>query len=32
LRSWRENGWVDLEDGFIILRLPAALRELTDVR
>ena len=32
LRTWRENGLVDLEDGFIVLRRPAALRELTDVR
>ena len=32
LRAWRENGLVDLEDGFIVLRRPAELRELTDVR
>jgi CRP-like cAMP-binding protein len=32
LRAWRESGSVDLEDGFIILRRPDALRELTDVK
>jgi len=32
LRAWRETGTVDLEDGFIVLRRPAELRALTDVR
>jgi CRP-like cAMP-binding protein len=32
LRAWRENGSVDLEGGFIVLRRPAALRQLTEVR
>jgi CRP-like cAMP-binding protein len=32
LRVWREKGVVDLEDGFIVLRRPAELERLTDVR
>ncbi len=32
LRMWRENGSVELEDGFIVLRRPADLQRLTDVR
>ncbi len=32
LRTWRESGWVELEDGFIILLRPEALRALTDLR
>jgi CRP/FNR family transcriptional regulator, cyclic AMP receptor protein len=32
LRAWRENRLVDLEDGFIVLRRPAELNRLTDVR
>jgi CRP-like cAMP-binding protein len=32
LRTWRENGAVDLEDGFIVLRRPADLQRLTDVK
>jgi CRP/FNR family transcriptional regulator, cyclic AMP receptor protein len=30
LRVWRENGWVDLEDGFLVLRRPAELERLID--
>jgi CRP-like cAMP-binding protein len=29
LRTWRENGTVELEDGFIVLRRPVGLRALT---
>jgi CRP-like cAMP-binding protein len=32
LRLWRESGSVDMEDGFIVLRRPAELTRLTDVR
>jgi CRP-like cAMP-binding protein len=32
LRAWRENGSVELEDGFIVLRRPGDLLRLTDVR
>jgi CRP/FNR family transcriptional regulator, cyclic AMP receptor protein len=32
LRTWREDKVVDLEDGFIVLRRPAELDRLTDVR
>jgi CRP/FNR family cyclic AMP-dependent transcriptional regulator len=32
LRVWREDSLVDLEDGFIVLRRPAELERLTDVR
>lgn len=32
LRAWRETGAVGLEDGFIILRRPADLEELTEVK
>ena len=32
LRAWREHDLVDLEDGFIVLRRPAELNRLTDVR
>jgi CRP/FNR family cyclic AMP-dependent transcriptional regulator len=32
LRIWRESGAVDMEDGFIVLRRPAELKRLTDVR
>lgn len=32
LRLWREEGLVDLEDGFVILRRPVALRDLTGSR
>jgi len=32
LRVWRENGLMDLDDGFIVLRKPADLRRLTDGR
>ncbi len=32
LRAWREAGTVDQEDGFIVLRRPADLRRLTDVK
>jgi CRP/FNR family cyclic AMP-dependent transcriptional regulator len=32
LRAWRELGALDMEDGFIILRRPAELQRLTDVR
>jgi CRP-like cAMP-binding protein len=32
LRAWRENGTLDLEAGFIVLRRPAELRDLTEVR
>jgi CRP/FNR family cyclic AMP-dependent transcriptional regulator len=32
LRMWREDKVVDLEDGFIVLRRPAELDRLTDVR
>jgi hypothetical protein len=32
LRTWRESGAVDMEDGFIVLRQPDELRRLTDVR
>jgi len=32
LRTWRESGTVDLEDGFIILRRPTALQRLTDIK
>jgi CRP/FNR family transcriptional regulator, cyclic AMP receptor protein len=32
LRAWREHKVVDLEDGFIVLRRPAELNRLTDVR
>ena len=32
LRTWREDGTVELEDGFIVLRQPAALQRLTEVR
>jgi CRP-like cAMP-binding protein len=31
LRTWRENGTIDLENGFLVLRRPAVLRALTDV-
>jgi CRP-like cAMP-binding protein len=31
LRAWRESGLIDLQDGFILLRRPAELRELTDM-
>jgi CRP-like cAMP-binding protein len=32
LRHWRESGVLDLEDGLIMLRRPAELQRLTDVR
>jgi CRP-like cAMP-binding protein len=32
LRAWRETGAVDLEGGFLVLRRPAVLQNLTDVR
>jgi CRP/FNR family transcriptional regulator, cyclic AMP receptor protein len=32
LRTWRESNVVDLEGGFIVLRRPAELHRLTDVR
>jgi CRP-like cAMP-binding protein len=32
LRAWRETGVVDMADGFIVLREPAELTRLTDVR
>jgi CRP-like cAMP-binding protein len=32
LRLWRESGAVDMADGFIVLRRPADLKNLTDVR
>jgi len=32
LRAWRESGWYDMEDGFIVLLRPAKLESLTDVR
>jgi CRP/FNR family transcriptional regulator, cyclic AMP receptor protein len=32
LRTWREHKVVDLEEGFIVLRRPAELNRLTDVR
>jgi CRP/FNR family transcriptional regulator, cyclic AMP receptor protein len=32
LRAWRQHNVVDLEDGFIVLRRPAELERLTDVR
>jgi CRP/FNR family transcriptional regulator, cyclic AMP receptor protein len=32
LRTWREDKVVELEDGFIVLRRPAELDRLTDVR
>jgi CRP-like cAMP-binding protein len=32
LRAWREHKVVELEDGFIVLRRPAELNRLTDVR
>jgi CRP/FNR family cyclic AMP-dependent transcriptional regulator len=32
LRQWRESGVLDMEDGLIILRRPAELQRLTDVR
>jgi CRP/FNR family transcriptional regulator, cyclic AMP receptor protein len=32
LRSWRESGTVELESGLIVLRRPADLQRLTDVR
>ena len=32
LRLWREEGLVDLEEGFIVLRRPVALRDLTSSR
>jgi CRP/FNR family cyclic AMP-dependent transcriptional regulator len=32
LRAWREHNVVDLEGGFIVLRRPAELHRLTDVR
>jgi CRP-like cAMP-binding protein len=32
LRLWREEGLVDLEDGFVVLRRPVALRDLTSSR
>ena len=32
LRTWREANVVDLEGGFIVLRRPAELHRLTDVR
>ena len=32
LRLWREQGLVDLEDGFVVLRRPVALRDLTSSR
>ncbi len=32
LRVWREEGVVDQEDGFIVLRRPARLRDLTDAK
>ena len=32
LRVWRESGVIDLEDGLIVLRRPAGLQRLIDVR
>ena len=32
LRAWRETGVVDLEDGLLVLRRPAELKRLIDVR
>jgi CRP/FNR family transcriptional regulator, cyclic AMP receptor protein len=32
LRTWREGGVVDMEEGFLVLRRPADLKRLTDVR
>jgi CRP/FNR family transcriptional regulator, cyclic AMP receptor protein len=32
LRTWRDSGAVDMEDGFIVLRRPAELQRLTDVK
>jgi CRP-like cAMP-binding protein len=32
LRMWRESGVVDMDDGFLVLRRPAELKRLTDVR
>jgi CRP/FNR family transcriptional regulator, cyclic AMP receptor protein len=32
LRTWRDSGFVELEQGFIILRRPAELRALTELR
>ena len=32
LRTWRESGAVDLQGGYIVLRQPAELRRLTDIR
>lgn len=32
LRAWRESGAVDLQDGYIVLRRPAELKRLTDIR
>lgn len=32
LRAWRENGTVELENGFIVLRRPAELRRLMDTQ
>ena len=32
LRTWRESGAVDMEDGFLVLRQPDELKRLTDVR
>jgi CRP/FNR family transcriptional regulator, cyclic AMP receptor protein len=32
LRTWRESGVVDMDEGFLVLRRPAELKRLTDVR
>jgi hypothetical protein len=32
LRLWREDGIIDIEEGFIVLRRPAELRTLTEPR
>ena len=32
LRAWRETGVVDFEDGLLVLRRPAELKRLIDVR
>ena len=32
LRAWRESGWLEMEDSFIVLRQPAELHALTDPR
>lgn len=32
LRAWRESGVLDMEDGLIVLRRPAELQRLTDVK